>query len=123
MKPLDKLNNVEKGKLLFDLFPANIPKAIDFILAIAKMICNDPDNLKQQWENQFLTVEFWLRLATDTQQRIEKNGKSLHRSGSRFADQLFDGYNALFTVHCLGEYSVNEACTDKRFAKAIEMLF
>jgi len=123
MKPLDKLNNVEKGKLLFDLFPASIPKAIAFIQAVATMICNDPDNLKQQWENQFFSVELWLRLATNTKELIEKNGTSLHRSARRFADQLFDGYNALFTVHCLGQYSVNEACTDKRFAKAIEMLF
>lgn len=123
MKKYDQLNNVEKGKLLFDLFPESIPEAIKFIQAIANIICNDPQELKNNWENSFFTVEFWHGLATDTKRRIEKNGNTLHTSGRRFADQLFDGYNALFTVHCLQQYAINEACTNKRFAQAIEMLF
>lgn len=123
MKTYKQLNNVEKGKLLFDLFPENIPAAIKFIEAIANTICNDPAELRNNWENQFFSVEFWHGLATDTKRCIEENDNTLHKSGRRFADQLFDGYNALFTVHCLQQYAINEACTNKRFAQAIEMLF
>lgn len=123
MKPLEQLNNVERAKLLFELFPAAIPASIECIKAIANTICNDPEDLKQKWEGQFFTAAFWIQLATDTKKSIEKNGQQLKKNSRRFSDQLFDGYNALFTVHCLQQYITLEECSDKAFAKAVEMLF
>lgn len=122
MKALDKLNNVERAKLLFELFPEEIPALIQCIKAIAETICNDPEKLKQNWNGQMLTADFWIELAKDTMQRIEKNGDVLLKSSRRFSDQLFDGYNALFSAHCLQQYSKQDECNGQ-FRNAVEMLF
>ena len=44
MKPLNKLNNVEKGRLLFELFPEEMPQLIAFINDFTQSIINDPPN-------------------------------------------------------------------------------
>lgn len=123
MKPLINLNNVERAKLLFELFPDCIPGSIQFIKAIADTISNNPSDLKQDWKENFVTTDFWIQLAKDTRQRIEKNGKELTKNSRRFSDQLFDGYNALFAVHCLKQFIKSKECISTSFANAVEMFF
>ena len=121
MKPLHKFNNVEKAKLLFELFPEETAKSISCIKAMADMICNDPEEVKQKWEDQFFTADFWIGLARDTRERIEKNGIQLTKSSRRFSDQLFDGYNAFFSIYVLQQCAVIQEET--QFKKAVELFF
>lgn len=51
---------------------------------------------------------------------IKKYRKNLAKSGSLFADQLFDGYLAIFSNHCLEQYSINKAHSPK-FKLAINL--
>ena len=122
MKPLNNLNNVERAKLLFELFPDEMPGLMECIKVIAGTIISNPDKLKRQWNGQILTADFWLQLSTDASKRIEKNKKKLLKNSRRFSDQLFDGYNALFAVHCLQEYGKTDEC-NVPFKHAIVMLF
>lgn len=122
MKQLEQLNNVERAKLLFELLPQQIPGFVHCMKAIAEIICNDPEKLKQQWDGQILTADFWIELAKDAKSRIEKNEKELLKNSRRFSDQLFDGYNALFAVHCLQEYC-KQPEADNKFNRAVELLF
>ncbi len=123
MKRLQQLDNIAKGRLLYDLFPEDIPEFVRFVKTIADIICNAPDELKRNWKDNFFTVDFWAGLAKDAKETIENNGASLYQSGGRFSDQLFDGYVALFTVHCLHEYIKQEQCKNQSFKHAVQMLF
>lgn len=123
MKRLQQLDNIAKGRLLYDLFPEAIPDAVCFIKTIADTICNDPEELKRNWKDNFFTLDFWAGLAKDAKETIEDNGATIYQSGRRFSDQLFDGYAAMFTVHCLQEYIKQEQCKDQSFKHAVQMLF
>ncbi len=104
MKSLEKLNNVEKGKLLADLFPNEIPTIIEFIKAMYTNLTNNETIIKKDWNNGFIQVEFWYRIAKDVQHAINSNSKMILKSRC-FADQLFDHYNALYTIDCIAKYA------------------
>ena len=123
MKSLEQLNNVERAKLFFELFPENIPGIICCIKSIAGTICNDPADMKQKWKHQIFTAGFWIGLTADIRKRIDKYLQRLAKSSRLFSDQLFDGYNALFSVHCLQQYIKAEENSGKPVIKAIEMFF
>jgi len=72
---------------------------VDFTKAIADTICHDPDYVKRQWEDQLLTLEFWLQLAAAARQTIERYKARFARNSRLLSDQLFDAYDALFAVH------------------------
>jgi hypothetical protein len=123
MKKLELLNNVERAKLMFDLFPGEIPSYVHYTKSIADAICNDPDYVKHEWEDQLITIEFWLQLAAEIKKIIERY-KGRFTSNSRLlSDQLFDGYLALFSIHCLHQYTASEDCRDESFKLAAEMFY
>ncbi len=123
MQTLDKLNNVQRAKLLFDLLPADIPAYIDFTKSLAERIKENPDALREKWHTPLLNVEMWIRLALAVHEAIEKYGIKLSKSGRLFSDQLFDGYLALFSVHCLQQFVQLTELKDHRFKAAVELFF
>lgn len=122
MKPLDKLINVEKAKLLHELFPQEIPALLEYIRNMCLTIQEDKQ-LIQRWNNGLLTVEAWLSLVKEAMSKIEKYGKRMHTQSRLFADQMFDGYVALYTVHCLTLYTTTQKHGNKKFAQSIDLLF
>lgn len=123
MQTLDKLNNVERAKLLFDLLPATIPAFIDFTKSLAERVTENPDTLREKWETPLLNVDMWLKLAGAVHDAIEKYGSSLSKSGRLFSDQLFDGYLALFSVHCLQQFVQHAELKEPRLKTAVELFF
>lgn len=123
MKTLHNLNNVERAKLLFDLLPADIPAFIDFTKSLAERVKENPDALREKWQTPLLSIEMWVRLAHAVYDAIEKYGSKLSRSGRLFSDQLFDGYIALFSVHCLQQFVQHTELKGRRFKTAVELFF
>lgn len=123
MKTLAQLNNVERAKILFELFPREIPAFLEFQKAITDNLVRDPDQLKDKWENLFFQFDFWMRLVSDTQVILNKYGHKLGKSSRLFADQLFDGYNALYSAHSLHQYIQHGEPEDARFIHAVEVFF
>lgn len=123
MQTLDKLNNVERAKLLFDLLPADIPAFIDFTKSLAEQVTENPDALREKWQTPLLNVEMWVRLAQAVYEAIKKYGSKLSKSGRLFSDQLFDGYLALFSVHCLQQFVQYAELKERRFKTAVELFF
>jgi len=125
MQPLNNLTHVEKAKLLFQFFPSEIPAFIVFEKWLAEKLILDKKTIEMEWgrENSPFTFPFWLSLAEDTVKRIEKNDTTLAQSSNRFADQLFDGYNAFFSIHCLNVFAKSQKCESKQFALAVELFF
>lgn len=107
MKAVNEMNNVERGKLLADLFPSEVQGILDAIPLIYKMLSDNKEEIADNWENGMITFDFWFSLANRIDGIISKEGKQLLKS-RRFSDQLFDGYNALFTIDCIVKYAEKE---------------
>ena len=123
MKPLAQLNNVERAKLLFELFPGCISDFLVFQKEVTDNLMRDPDQLKENWDNGFITMEFWIRLAAETQKTLDKYNQRLTKRSQIFADQLFHGYKALYAAHCLQQYVKHHSPSDMHFKNAVELLF
>jgi hypothetical protein len=125
MQPLIKLTNVERAKLLFELIPVEIPAFIVFEKFLANKIIRDKKTIEKDWDMKKtpFAFPFWLSLAEDAVNKIEKNDKQLAANSRRFSDQLFDGYNAFFSVHCLLEFTKSAKCISKKFALFVDVLF
>lgn len=123
MKPLVQLHNVERAKILFALFPEEIPAFLEFMKAVTDNLVRDPDQLKENWSNPFFDHRYWVELAIEAQRILDQYGHRLARRGRLFADQLFDGYRALYTAHCLQQYCIHAQPQDARFMQAVLVFF
>lgn len=121
MKAMTAMNNVEKGKLLADLFPEELQGLLDAIVHMHRALTENMEEIKRNWDNGFIPVDTWCRLAEDIKEIIEREKKQLLRS-RRFGDQLFDGYYALFTVDCIVKYADKER-DGSRFCYMVKALF
>jgi hypothetical protein len=122
MKSLEQLTNVDKARLLHELFREEVPALLQYTKEICTLIDRDKDTIKADWKNGLLTAEFWFTLSNSANRTIEKYAGKLEKSSRLFADQLFDGYAALFTVECIIKYASGRS-DNKKFMKAVELLF
>ena len=123
MKALAQLNNIERARILFELFPHEIPEFLQFQKAITDNLMRDPDQLKEKWENEFFQFEFWMQQVKQVQCKLDKYSHQLTKRSTLFADQLFDGYLALYSSHCLHQYITHQKPGDPRFTHAVEIFF
>jgi len=123
MNSLEQLTNVERAKLLFDLFKDKIPGFLKFTKNTVVVLLEREAEHRLSWENKLFTFDFWLSLATCIEEKISRFGKSMERSGFIFSEQLFDGYHALFMTHCLEQYCKVNSPKNEKFVKAVELLF
>jgi hypothetical protein len=121
MKPLQNLNNVEKGKLLAGLFPNEMQGILDSLQQAHQYIADNEEAIRNGWDSTFFPFAFWYKVAGNVAEALRRNGKSLIKSSSLFADQLFDGYNALFTIDCIiKQASLSE---NIKYRQAVALLF
>ncbi len=123
MKALTQLNNVERARLLFELFPREIPAFLQFQKAITDNLVRDPDQLKEKWTNEFFQLDFWMQQVSEIQRKLDRYTHQLAKRSTLFADQLFDGYLAMYSAHCLHQYITHQKPDDPRFIGAVEILF
>lgn len=123
MKPIDELSNTEKAKLLFQLFPNEIPAYIDFLAAMCETCIENQEQERMAWKNGIITYDFWLSLIMQAQGHIHKYGAGLKLNERLFAEVLFEGYIAMFTVHCLIINTTIKQHPNKKFSQTIDLLF
>eukprot|EP01133_Synstelium_polycarpum_P017045 gene17045-20306_t len=110
------------AKLLFDLVPEHIPGFIDFIALTHNLLIEQREETEKNWDNGWLTFESWLSFAKATQGKIILYGDKLCKKGNLFADQLFEGYNSIWSRHCATQYAIQKDCpTD--FKNIVNLLF
>jgi hypothetical protein len=122
MNPLNKMNNVDRGRLLVDLFPAELPNITKYIQQEAQQMRDNKQDIKAHWAGTLFSDEFWFTLVENVNKKIEKCGTKLHKKSRWFADQLFDGYDALFTLYCLQEFAIKTECS-QQLTQAIHLIF
>jgi len=123
MQPLKLLNNVQKARLLHSLLSNEIPEFLGYLNELTETVLNDKERIRNEWQDQLFGVDFWFELAENVQKVMAKYAKELYRSANLFADQLFDGYTAIFCIHALMQYVTLGKHADPKFKPAVELLF
>jgi len=123
MQPLNMMNNVAKARLLHSLLRVEIPEFLGYLNELTETVLNDKERISEIWDNGMMAAEMWFELAERIQAIMAKYPKDLYRSPNVFADQLFDGYLAIFTRHALTTYVQQAKQTDPKFKPAVELLF
>jgi hypothetical protein len=123
MQPLKLMTNVQKARLLHSLLNNEIPGFLGYLYELTETVLNDRERITAEWKDQLFSVDFWFELAEEVQKVMAKYPKELFRSSAVFADQLFDGYTAIFTAHALTQYVANSRNTDPKFKPAVDLLF
>lgn len=123
MQPLKMLNNVQKARLLHSLLIQEIPEFLGYLNELTETVLNDKERIRSEWDGQMINPDFWFELAEQVQKVMAKYPKDLYKSANVFADQLFDGYTAIFTVHALTQYTALGKNADPKFKPAVELLF
>jgi hypothetical protein len=122
MKTIDQLTNVEKAKVIFALFKDEMPEFLTYTQTIADKVIKEREELIANWTNPFLSYHQWLNLAELVNNIIKRQEKGLAKSGHVFSEQLFGGYLALFSNHCLEQYGTHKAQSLK-FKYAISLFY
>jgi hypothetical protein len=123
MKTINSLTNVDKAKLLHELFPDEIPAFITFTKNMCAAIKEDEQAQRDKWNFGLFGFDFWLTLIDEAERKINQYGAKLEKSSRLFSDQLFDGYIALYLHHCLTIYTTNRQHPNRKFVMAIDLLF
>lgn len=119
------MNNKEKGKLLTALFPEQVAGILDSLTASYKFLTDNEETLRATWDNGMLSFDFWYRQAHEVADTVGRHRKTLSRNSSVFAEQLFSGYHALYTIDCI----VKQAAAlpplpeNIRYGLAVRLLF
>jgi hypothetical protein len=121
MKKLSHLNNVEKAKLFFDLFPDEITIAINVINSMCEAIVEQQEELRKDWPKfHLISANCWIQIATEIIPLCKVYSSPKTRfTNQRLASDIFDGLYALVAVQALQQ--------SKQFSEkaqlAIKLLF
>ncbi|MFC5873221.1 hypothetical protein SAMN05443633_11258 [Chryseobacterium arachidis] len=122
MKPLHQMNNLERAYLLARLFPDELKALTEFFKKEAELFISNIEQVFNEWTEQHISADQWFNFIDNFQRRYSRNGTRLYRNKRTFRDQLFDGYDALFTIHSVIHYTYQEQCSQE-LKHAIYMLF
>ncbi|WP_192347905.1 hypothetical protein [Algoriphagus sp. Y33] len=123
MKPIDKMTNRDKAELLHGLFPEEIPAFTDYVKRVCLTIKENEEEERAKGEHGIIGFDFWLQMVNDTEYRIDRYGVQLHKRARLFADQLFDGQNALLMQYCLKLYTGVRKHDNQTFTDMVGALF
>lgn len=101
MKTLTELSNIEKARLLGQLFRRELPMIVESIEATCKQFLKEEAYVRAHWDNGFLQVDLWYTVVRELEVQIGKYRFDMGKSPNVFADQLFYGYRAMVSVQSL----------------------
>lgn len=116
------MHNLDRGYLIASLFPEELKPLTEFIKKEAELFTKNREHVVAHWTEKNIDANLWFGFIANFERRYVKNGTRLYRNKKTFRDQLFDGYDALFTIHALIGYTEQKEC-NREFKYAIYMLF
>jgi len=122
MKALQILSNVDRAKLLVDLFPSHLKDLVDYIESKCKFLQDNSGTSRENWNDGIITHEFYKFYVDEIATLINRLGPTLRKNRTVFADQLFYHYRAIVTSHLILEYAVATS-KDMPFNMAVALLF
>lgn len=122
MKPLNTLNNSEKGRLLADLFPSEIGLFLDDLKAFCTDFRERKEEYARNWNTGVVPFEYWQHLSNETEALLNRHITSMKRSSKVFSDQLYFLETALFVNDRMIKYAERKSQNDK-FKIAITLFY
>jgi len=122
MKTLHHMANLDRAYLLATLFPDELKELTEFIKKEAEQWGKYRTEVEKQWTEKNISVQLWFEYIANFERRYNKNGRRLYKNKKTFRDQLFDGYDALFTIHATIHYTEQKQCS-RELKYAIYLLF
>ena len=123
MKPLDKLSNIEKASLLHQLFPHEIPAFIEFVEGICEANIEQTEHNRRNWDDAIYTFDLWQSLSNNVLASITEHRTRIAKRHKLFASELFEGFDAMFMVHCMALYTQVRKHPTPSFVQAVNLLF
>ena len=111
----------EKGTLLHELFPDETVRFIGYVEQAAKMVKDNPIQIRGGWKPKKMSAAGWAQIATDILEKIKGHREALEKDSKEFTRVLFEGYFSLFLKQCLQDYM--KICPDFSFKLCIEAFF
>lgn len=121
MKALHELTNTMKGRLLFELFPDEMPALLDHLAEVCADFHTNQEDYKKNWHDGFMPFDYWFSLSEECAALLKKHGQKVRKNSKVFSDQLFYGYTALFVNDRIVKYA---ACSgNSKFKQAVELFY
>ncbi|MCX2479359.1 hypothetical protein OQY15_09680 [Pedobacter sp. MC2016-15] len=121
MKPLLEFTNTMKNKLLFDLFPNELPIFLEHLEKVCIDLETNKESYSQEWDTAFMPFSYWLSLSNATMDIIKKHSYNMKKSSKVFSDQLFYTYTSLFVIDRIIKFA--ERSKDDKFKLAVVLLY
>lgn len=121
MKTLEKMNVNEKAELFHKLFKPQIPDLLICMESIANALLKADPEEAIAWDGGLFQQKVSYTLIVETTEKLKTYRRKMAHHSRLFADQLFDGYQALFSVYCLRKCTVSKK--QEKFAQAVELFF
>ncbi|MEO6523030.1 MAG: hypothetical protein ABIN91_15210 [Mucilaginibacter sp.] len=124
MKPLNNFNNTDKGRLLHELFPHEIPVLLDHIKEVCTDLKANREAYASTWDFGLMTFDTWLSLAENAEKLIIRHRANMIKSSKVFADQMFHSYDytVLFVNDRIVKYAQGKS-ENSKFKQAVALLF
>ncbi|RKR84270.1 hypothetical protein BDD43_4502 [Mucilaginibacter gracilis] len=124
MKALNQLTNTDKGKLLHELFPDEIPALLDNIQDVCAHFKSNRETYAKTWDFGLMSFDMWLQLAEQAEAIINKHRSNMVRSSKVFSEQLFHSfdYTVLFVNDRIIKYAEGKS-ENSKFKLAVILLF
>lgn len=123
MKALLDLTNTEKGRLLHDLFPEEMPLFLDHLQKVCADFQVDKEKYRKNWDStSFVQFEWWFNLSQETAGLLKRHIFTMKKNSRVFSDQLFFNYTALFVNDRIIKYAESNSDNIK-FKLAVDLIF
>lgn len=127
MRPLKEMTFEEKGIIIHQYFPDEIPALVAFFKHYAERIISDKGELREKWEDvpegNIYSFDVKQSLANEVKKIIETFGDGLVTNTKIFSTKLFRGNHAFFTDECLTAFLSEEKYEDPKFPLFVMLLF
>jgi hypothetical protein len=122
MKALQNLTNTEKARLLYDLFPAEIPLFLEDLTRVCEDLKERKETYIKEWDCGLITFEYWFSIAENTADILKRHTFNMKKSSRVFSDQLFFMHNSLFVNDRIVKYADRKSKNEK-FKTAVNLLY
>ncbi|MNK28375.1 hypothetical protein D3C87_467490 [compost metagenome] len=122
MKRLIDLTNTTKAKLLFDLFPEELPLFLEHLNNVCVDLEERKEVLLKEWNNGFISFHFWFALSNETLGILKRHKFNMMKSSTVFADQLFFSNTYMFVNDRIVKYAERKSENNK-FKIAVDLLY
>lgn len=123
MKTLKSLKNIQKAKLLHDLFTDEIPQFLEFLKQECETIEKEAEQIRAAWKQEFFSADLWISLSAQTLAAVRKNKTDFQKSSYLFSERLFDGFGTAFLAHKLNRYCETQCFSEPKFDVAVDLFF